>query len=325
MDAGRSKYVPPRHKKPPLLLESLLSSRRKIGVGSEIRAKENLVKEAFSMSKIAAIALLAAPLCLTPVARAQSSASPSESTTHVFRGSVRYHQRIALPPDAVVRVIIEDVSQADGAPKSFAEENLPTKGRQIPIKFDVKYDPAAIDPTHRYQIRAKITSGGRLMFTSTNAYPVLTQGAPTDNVAIDLEQVSAQYSQHPSDSADHGQTALIDRQWTLAEVNGKTPENQTPQAYIKLNQKTQRVEGSGGCNRLMGSFQLEGRTLHFKEMGATMMACDGDVMNQERAFLAALNATESYRIHGTTLTLLGKDGKVLARLEAQETTTETQQ
>jgi putative lipoprotein len=276
------------------------------------------------MSKIAALGLLAAALCLMPIS-AKSRATPSESTTRVFRGSVRYRQRIALPQDAEVRVTIQDVSQADGAPKSFADEEIPTKGHQVPIKFAVKYDSAAIDPTHRYTIRAKITSGGRLMFTSTNTYPVLTQGAPTDNVDIDLEQVSAQYGQHLSDSASHGQTALTDSQWTLAEVNGKTPENQTPQAYIKLDQKMQRVEGSGGCNRLMGSYQLDGSKLHFKEVGTTMMACDGDVMSQERAFLAALSAAESYRIHGTTLTLLGKDGKVLARLEAQETTTETQQ
>jgi putative lipoprotein len=301
-----------------------------IGVGSEIRAREilcqgNLVKEAFSMSKIAAVALLAAPLCLAQIAPAQSSATSSESMTRVIRGSVRYHQRVALPPDAVVRVIIQDASQAVVPPKSFAEEDIPAKSHQFPIKFEVKYDAAAVNPDHRYDILAKVTSGGRLMFTSTNEYPVLTRGAPTDNVVIDLEQVSAQYSQHPSDSADHGQTALLDHQWTLAEVNGKTPENQTPQAYIKLDQKTQRIEGSGGCNRLMGSYQLEGHKLHFKEVGATMMACDGDVMNQERAFLAALSATESYRIHGTTLMLLGKDGKVLARLEAQETNTETQQ
>lgn len=268
------------------------------------------------MSKFAVLAFVAAPLCLTPIS-AQSSTGLPESTTHVFRGSVRYRQRIALPPDAVVRVIIQDVSQAEGTPKSFADEEIPAKGHQVPIKFAVKYDPAAIDPTHRYTIRAKITSGGRLMFTSTNTYPVLTQGAPTDNVDIDLEQVSAQYGQLPSDSVNHDHAALTDTQWTLAEVNGKVPENETSQAYIKLSEKTQRVEGSGGCNRLMGSYQLDGRKLHFKETATTMMACDGDVMSLERAFLAALGTTESYRIHNSTLTLLGKNGKVLARLEAQ--------
>jgi putative lipoprotein len=275
------------------------------------------------MSKLAvAAALLVAPLCLAPISPAQSSAGPPQPATHTLRGSVIYHARVALPPEAVVRVIIKDVSQPDSTAKPFAELDIPAKGHPFPIKFAVKYDPATIDASHRYNIQAKITSGGRLMFTSTNTYPVLTQGAPLDNVAIDLEQVSAQYGQLPSDAAGHGQMTLIGTQWNLAEVSGKAPENDTQQAFVQLNDKTQRVEGFGGCNRIMGSYQLYGHTLHFKEVGTTMMACNGDITNIERAFLAALGATETYRIRNTTLTLMGKDGKLLARLEAQGTETQ---
>jgi putative lipoprotein len=270
-------------------------------------------------SKLAA-ALLFLPLGLA--SPAQSSANPSPSAMHVLKGSIRYHQRVALPDDAAVRVIIQEIS-TDGTAKSLAEQDIPTKGHQMPIKFAVKFDPAAIDPSHRYEIVAKITSGGRLMFTSTNTYPVLTQGAPADNLAIDLEQVSAQYGQLPSGQVVR--TPLTDTQWNLAEVDGKAPQNDSPHAYIKLVGKTERVEGSGGCNRLMGSYSVEGRELHFKEMGSTMMACIGDVATLERAFLAALNTTESYRIRGSTLTLLGKGAKVLARLEAQDTTGASQQ
>jgi putative lipoprotein len=274
--------------------------------------------------RLVVVALLAAPFALAPISLTQSSANHPESATRVFRGSVRYRQRIALPPDAVIRVIIQDVSQSEGTPKSFADQEIPAKGHQIPIKFAVKYDAVAVNPAHQYTIRAKITSGGRLMFTSTNSYPVLTQGAPSDNVDIDLEQVSAQYGQLPGDSANHSHEVLTDVQWTLAEVNGKAVENDAPQVYIKLVEKTQRVEGSGGCNRLMGSYQVEGRTLHFKQTGTTMMACNGEVMDQERAFIGALDATESFRVHNTTLMLMGKDGKVLALLEAQKSSAETQ-
>jgi heat shock protein HslJ len=62
---------------------------------------------------------------------------------------------------------------------------------------------------------------------------------------------------------------------------------------------------------------VDGRSLHFKSTATTMMACAGEVMEQERGFLEALAGTRTYRIHGSTLQLLGKDGKVLARLEAQ--------
>jgi putative lipoprotein len=74
----------------------------------------------------------------------------------------------------------------------------------------------------------------------------------------------------------------------------------------------------------MGSYEWSGRTLHFKQVATTMMACVGEVANQERDFLAALGATESYRIHNATLTLLDKKGKPLARLEARDESTPTQ-
>jgi putative lipoprotein len=275
--------------------------------------------------RVAVLMFLFAPLCpglispapvsLAPFSPVQSRDNASKSTMHVLRGTVSYHQRVALPPDAVLRVMIKDVSQTDAAAKSLAEEDIPAKGHQMPIKFELKYDPAALDPGHRYSILAKITHGDRLMFTSTNSYPVLTQGAPIDNVAIDLEQVSAQYGQLP------GGASAVERlegtQWNLTELNGKVPENETPQASVTLVESTHRVEGTGGCNRLMGSYELDGRSLHFKDVATTMMACASEAMLQERGFLEVLNATQSYRIHNTTLLLLGKDGKVLARLEAQ--------
>jgi putative lipoprotein len=252
---------------------------------------------------------------------AQSGAGSKDQATQVLRGSVVYRQRIALPPDAVVRVTIEDVTHADAAVKTIGEEDIPGKGHQIPVKFEVKYNPADIDPAHRYNLRAKITSEGRLMFTSTNSYPVLTQGAPANNVTVELEQVSSQYGQVPStESASH--PPLNGTQWKLTELNGKAPGSdsqgvETPPASITLDESAHRVSGTGGCNRIMGPYEVDGRSLHFKSTATTMMACAGEVMEQERGFLEALAATRTYRIHGSTLQLLGKDGKVLARLEAQ--------
>ena len=34
-----------------------------------------------------------------------------------------------------------------------------------------------------------------------------------------------------------------------------------------------RISGSGGCNRLTGSFELDGDKLHLGRMAGTMMAC----------------------------------------------------
>lgn len=114
--------------------------------------------------------LLAAAITTT----GNAHAAPAEVT-----GTVVYRQRIALPPEAVVHVRLEDVSRADGPATVIAEADIDRGGRQVPIAFRLEYEPSRIDPSHRYALRATIRSGERLLFTSTSAHPVITAGAPS--------------------------------------------------------------------------------------------------------------------------------------------------
>ncbi len=57
--------------------------------------------------------------------------SSKESVT----GTVTYLQRIALPPDAVVTIRIEDVSKADAPAEVIGEQVIQTEGAQVPIPF----------------------------------------------------------------------------------------------------------------------------------------------------------------------------------------------
>jgi len=247
--------------------------------------------------------LLAAPLTF-----AQSSPAPG----HTVTGTVSYRQRIALPPDAIVRLVLEDVSLADAPAKSIGEAEVPTGGKQVPIAFDIKYDPAALDPAHRYQIRATITSGGKPLFTTATAYPVLTHGAPEKQVEILVEPVPA-----PPDNTSAA--PLTGTHWTLAQLNDQTiaPQSGRAEIYLELAPDSKRISGSGGCNRLMGAYELDGSTLRFTQVASTMMACPGDAMPREQAFVKALSDTTGFRIHGATLTLLDKNDAVLAHFEAQ--------
>jgi putative lipoprotein len=256
---------------------------------------------------LVAVLLLVAPLTFT-----QSSAE-LEHTAHTMTGTVSYRLRIALPPDAVVHLTIEDVSLADAPAKSIAEEQVSTDGKQVPIPFDVKYDPAVLNPAHRYQIRATISSGGKVLFTSTTAYPVLTQGAPEKQIAILVQQVP------PEPSGSQPAKPLTGTYWTLTQLNGQpiNTESGKSEAYIELAADTQRLSGSGGCNRLMGSYELDGSSLRFKQVASTMMACPGDVMPREQEFVKALSDTTSFRIRGSALLLRSEDGTVLARFEAR--------
>jgi uncharacterized lipoprotein YbaY len=105
-------------------------------------------------------------------------------------GTVTYRTRDALPPDALVRVQLLDVSLADAPAKMMTEQAFPTRGKQVPLPFSLVYDPGDIDPRHAYNVRATIHGpDGGLLFTSQQAYPVITRNAPTYDVEVRLDRI----------------------------------------------------------------------------------------------------------------------------------------
>ncbi|GAB7021679.1 YbaY family lipoprotein [Salidesulfovibrio brasiliensis] len=81
------------------------------------------------------------------------------------QGSIFYRERIALSPQAVVTVLVQDVSRADAAAVTIGKQVIRNPG-QVPIRFAVEYDPADIRPGHTYAVRAEIRDRGRLIFTT---------------------------------------------------------------------------------------------------------------------------------------------------------------
>jgi copper homeostasis protein (lipoprotein) len=108
-------------------------------------------------------------------------------------------------------------------------------------------------------------------------------------------------------------------EWRLVDLQGKPINSQDlPQgATLKFDAAQKRVSGSGGCNRLMGPYQVTGAKLHFGPIAATMMACQHG-MDTEAAFFHALEGVASYKIDGDTLSLLGPSGATLAKLRIEK-------
>jgi putative lipoprotein len=105
-------------------------------------------------------------------------------------GSVTYRERIALPPTAVVKVRLVDVSHADAPAELLAEQAIIAAGRQVPFAFALAFDAAAIDPAHTYAVQARIEDEGRLLFVSDTHHPVITRDQPL-NVDIVVRRVAA--------------------------------------------------------------------------------------------------------------------------------------
>lgn len=107
---------------------------------------------------------------------------------NVITGTVRYRERAALPQGAVLTVRLVDVSRQDVSSVPIAEQRIELRGRQAPIDFDLVYPPKSIEERNRYAVRAEITDGTRLLYTTDRIVPVLTQGNPR-TVELDLVRV----------------------------------------------------------------------------------------------------------------------------------------
>jgi putative lipoprotein len=147
--------------------------------------KENVMRVHLLFSMAALLGLV-----LSGCAASGAGSTQTDVKEAVLKGTVSYRERIALPADAVVEVRLSDVSRQDVAAPVIAETTVLPEGRQVPIPFELRYEPGKIDSNRTYALRATIRSAGRMMFTTTTAYRVMTQGNPTQ-VNLMLERVVA--------------------------------------------------------------------------------------------------------------------------------------
>ena len=110
--------------------------------------------------------------------------------------------------------------------------------------------------------------------------------------------------------------ALEGTAWRLVDIGGQpSPAGADSSRHpgFTLLAEGHKVQGSAGCNRMMGTYEVEGAKLKFGPLATTRMACPA--METEIAFLKALGATTGYELSGNSLTLFGGDTAV-ARLES---------
>ncbi|MFY9552978.1 MAG: META domain-containing protein [Thermoanaerobaculia bacterium] len=108
---------------------------------------------------------------------------------------------------------------------------------------------------------------------------------------------------------------LEDTTWQLVDVAGdRIPEGARPSS-LTLQSVEHKVVGFAGCNRLIGDYRADGRSLRFTPLGSTKMACREPAMSLEKRFLDALGRAKTYALSGGMLELRDED-TILARLRA---------
>ena len=106
-----------------------------------------------------------------------------------IQGSVTYLERIALSSNAQLEIVLADVSLADAPYQAIVEKKINPAG-QVPIQFELNYDPKKIMANHTYAVMARITDDGKLLFINDQSYQVITRGQP-NTVKMVLKRVNA--------------------------------------------------------------------------------------------------------------------------------------
>lgn len=225
---------------------------------------------------------------------AGSGVRQAPSPEGVVSGSVAYRERIGLPPDAVVEVKLSDVSVLDAPAPVIAETTVRPEGRQVPIAFELRYDPKRIDPTRSYAVRVTIRSGDRMMFTTEQVHHVITRGNPN---TVELWLVRVAEPTAPTQG-------LLGTAWRLEDLGGASVLDRV-QATLEFPQEG-KVAGSGSCNRFFGSVEVSGTSIRFGMVGTTQMACADAVGAQESRYFTALGDAERFSLEGSTLLIFAK-------------------
>jgi heat shock protein HslJ len=143
---------------------------------------------------------------------------------------------------------------------------------------------------------------------------------PTSGEAAGLGSAMVERSDHMVESDVPSDVPLESTRWKAVELEGTVvPNAADPQraAHVVFDGEG-RFAGSDGCNRVMGSYQVNDDAIAFAQAASTQMACL-DSGETERQFRAALADARSYRIVDHALELAGIAGTLVARFEAEST------
>ena len=220
----------------------------------------------------------------------------------VLGGTVTYLPKIALPATAIVTVRLEEVSRADAPANVLATATIPVSGQQVPIAWGFVYDPNWLEPNGRYNLRATITDGGRLIWTSDTATP-LPQGG-SDQLEIKVVQVA----QPAMPSVN-----LRGTTWELSSLTvGGVQTRVTTKPRPTLSFDGARISGNSGCNGFGGSYTQNANRLQIGQVISTLKACaDNNMMKLEALYFKTLGGTVQFTSDSSNLTLTYTSGDVL--------------
>ena len=109
-------------------------------------------------------------------------------------------------------------------------------------------------------------------------------------------------------------TRLSESTWNVIDLEKKVVEKTQNNPFITFDTNEMRVSGSGGCNRISGTFKSQPNSdqISFSQMITTRMACLN--METENTFLNLIGKVSFFKIENDTLTLYDSNRNELISL-----------
>jgi len=103
----------------------------------------------------------------------QAAAQPAAASSFIdIAGTVSYLTRIALPPNAILKIRIQS------GQRTLADQRYELNGAQVPIAFNATVDRDLMGKKASATVSARIEASGKLLFASAKPVPAMKNGQP---------------------------------------------------------------------------------------------------------------------------------------------------
>jgi len=169
-----------------------------------------------------------------------------------------------------------------------------------------------------------------MLFQACSLITQATAATSNNNEAANNQENIAVKSMVPGTSKQESQlmqNILQQNQWQLVSYyTSQGMQTALPEHLATMLFSGRKVSGSAGCNQYFATYQLvEQNGLQFSQAGSTMMACLGEIAQQEQQYFKNLPEIRFYQIQGDQLHLLDAEQqarlvfKLMPALSLQET------
>jgi hypothetical protein len=170
----------------------------------------------------------------------------------------------------VIEVQLLDISRQDAPAAVIAKQHITQPG-QVPIPFKLVYDPAKINPAHKYAVLARILSNGQVRFKNTSPCYVITHGHP-NTADVLLAMTASESAEQSKPLAGSGFIGTYKR--TFIGAGGTVKET----LCIKSDETVElRSMYTKGAVQRAGVWSVEG-----KRLAVTLIKNNGEYINPQR-------------------------------------------